>query len=599
MAEPVVFENRNFLVPGAFSKFKITSKSPIAVDTATMIIIGESEGGTPWDASDKDDTAILESMTFTNLPEARTKLRRGDLLDAADMAFNPTTDPILSGARRVVMIRSNKATRSTIVLESNSLDTVNVFSADYGKHANRTAIEVIAAVDPVTGVPGGEIIVYKDADKQESGNIFNPLIELQYVGSETQADLTFTSVTGALKVNNGTIDFIDILVQDYPSIGELASFLEANDFTVTVLNSSYRSELMDDIDISVDVLLAEFLTATYDAQVRFLNLTSEFTTAEQVPSSLKKPLDSLAKTFLTGATQTAASNADWIGSIALAEKQEGFYQIEMSGLPAIAQINKNSVTTSASFENRRERIGGSGTGDYLATPFPDRRQEAKNLNSAFYNYGASPFDRINSDGILTTFQPKFLMVLSFAINSGNGPTTASTFKALNILGSPEVKDMTLGQGGEAEKFILAGAQVITNNELTGAPQITRSVTTFQGANLIASEMSMIATALAMVKDFRIQLEADFIGQTPGGSDPSAGPGSGNSMVGVVEAKAKRLLDGYVSVGFLTGDAVQAAYDNFKIVSKGDKIFIEKDATLTSPLNFIFDIFNVQYFGANT
>lgn len=586
MAEPVLFENREFLEPGGFSKFKIAPAGALAVDVATVLFLGESKGGIPHNATDKTDKEKIDGNTLTNINDADNKLREGDNLDATDLAFFPSNDPNISGARRVIVIRVNQATRSTIVLEASAADTIDVFSTDYGKHTNRTAIEVVTGTDPVTSLPGATITVFKDAASQISDFLFDALINVDYTGAEVAANLTIDTNAGTFKVNNGSTDFVDILLSDYPTIGELGAFLEANDFTVVVLNSSFKTTLMDDV-AALDVLPATYLAGTFEKQLRFLNSVSEFTTAVQKAATARKPLDTLAKTFLTGGTETTPLTADWIAGIALAEKAEAFYQLELSGLTNIAALNKNSVLSSVDVKNRRERIGGSGTGDYVATTFAARQQEAKDLGNAFYIYGASPFDRVNRQGDLVTYEPKFLPALACGINSGSGVTTAPTFKALNVIGNPESPYTQ----DEKDAFILAGCQIIDNNQLTGVPQIVRSVTTFQGANLIASEMSMITTSLAMVKDFRTQLEALFVGQTSGG-----GPAGSSDLKALVEAKARRLLDGYVEIGYLTSDSVQAAFSNLTVTFQGDRVFIEKDATVSSPLNFIFDLFNLSALG---
>jgi hypothetical protein len=588
MANAVIFENEEFYKPGGYAKFKLVKQGSVAVDVATMIIIGESLGGIPYSASDKTEKEILDGMTFNNVNDVENKVREGDLLDGADLAFTPTNDPNLIGTRRVILIRVNQATRSTIDLKGNLIDNMRVWSRDYGKHTNRTAIQVDQVTDPVTGVTGAVITVYKDSAIQVSPELYKPLMEIQYVGAELNANLTFVSAQGALKVNNGTIDFIDILASDYPTIGELANYLEANDFTVTILDSAYETAKLDDINVPMDIkTTAKYVSATFEYQLRWLDLISEFTEASQITATLKKPLDTLSKVFLTGGTETVPVLQDWIDAIVLAEKVEAFYQIELSGILSISQLNKNSVISSNNIKSRRERNGGSGNGDYVGTTKSQRQQEAKDLGNSFYIYGASPFDRVNRKGVLTTYEPKFLPCLSLGINSGNGPTTASTFKALNVIGNPEGKY----SDSEIDAFIKAGCQIIQNNELTGNPQIVRSVTTYQGSNLIASEQSMIATALAVTKDFRIQLENTFVGQTPGG-----GTSGSKDIIGLATAKAIELLDGYVISGYFSGNEIQSAYSNLEVVIKGDSIFIKVDGTITPVINFIFGLFNLSTLG---
>ena len=223
-------------------------------------------------------------------------------------------------------------------------------------------------------------------------------------------------------------------------------------------------------------------------------------------------------------------------------------------------------------------MGGSGAGDYSgADTYDVRRANSKALNSFLYIYGASPIQRYNSDGEFTVFEPKFLPVFAFGINSGNGPATAATFKALDAIGNPEVYS-----SDDVDAFIRSGCMIVTPNPRTGVPRILRSVTTYQGPELIPSEMSMVSTALAMAKNFRIIMEENFVGKNITIGDQ-----------GVIELKAREILDSYVSSGYLTGSDVQAAYQITQFNFAGDKLSIVMDLTETSVLNFIFTLMNVS------
>ena len=284
---------------------------------------------------------------------------------------------------------------------------------------------------------------------------------------------------------------------------------------------------------------------------------------------------------MTGGTHTVPTTQNWTDAIALADKVEAFYQVELSGDIAIAQLNKSAVKFSNKVKIRRERMGGSGAGDYAgADTYAVRQANAKGLNSFLYIYGASPIQRYNSESEFTTFEPKFLPCFAFGISAGNGPATAATFKALDALGNPEVYDQD-----DIDAFIRAGCQIVTINPRTGVPRILRSVTTHQGADLIPSEMSMVATALAMAKNFRVIMEETFTGQTLTENER-----------GVIDAKAREILDSYVDTGYLTGDDVQAAYQITEFNFVGDTVSIVADLTETPVLNFIFTLMNISAYG---
>jgi len=576
MAQPVIFESRQFFRPGGFSKFKLRPQGNVPVDTSTMVLIGKSDGGIPYNASEVAEQD--RPMLFTNINDARDILRKGPLLDACEIAFAPSSDPNISGASRVVCVRVQPATKSQLLLKSNSIDTTLLKSSDYGSHTNNIAIQAVPKTHPqFPSVTGVVITIFKDSQAEESEPLYAPQMELFYPsgGPAASMSVSYVSATDVFRINDGMTNIVDVNLSDFQTIDELADHIRSKNslIEITVIDGGAKPNLMDDIAPTNFKNSAFITTATYMKQLDWLNRVSPLTDAIQIPATLRVSIDPIAKTYLSGGSTSTPTNSDYIGAIALAEKVQAFYQIELSGDPDLAQINKRSVYASCDVKNRRERIGGSGA---LATDtYKDRQQNAKNLNSMFYLYGASPVKFTNSQGQTVTLDPIYLPVFAAAINAGNGPTTPATFKALNCLGNPEKYT-----SDEIDEFIKAGCLIVDTNELTGAPQITRSVTTYQGTNLIASEMSMVTTALALVKDFRIQMENLFVSAT-----------GTRGITAIMRASALKLLESYVTKGWLT-DIDGEAYSNLELVIEGDRVFIKKDATLTAPINFIFDLFNL-------
>lgn len=574
MANAVIFESRQFFKPGGYSKFKLRAQGNLPVDTSTMVLIGKSDGGIPYNAS-----AVAEKerpMLFTSITDARAILRKGPLLDACEIAFAPSSDPNLSGASRVVCIRVQPATQAALTLKSNAINTTDLKSADYGSHTNNIAVQAVSKTHPqFPSVTGLVITMFKDGQTVESDPLYAPLMEMEYVGPAASMSVSYVSATDAFKINDGVSDIVDVKLSDFQTVDELAEHIRSKEplISITMIDGGSAPNLMDDL-AATDIKNAAFIvTATYLTQLDWLNRVSPLTDATQLNATLRVKMDAFAKTYMSGGSTTAPTNNNYIGAMTVAEKVSAFYQIELSGDSDLAQLNKRSVYASCDVKNRRERIGGSGA--KTTDTYKQRQQNAKDLNSMFYIYGASPVKFVNSQGQTVTLDPLYLPVFAAAINSGNGPTTPATFKALNCLGNPEPYS-----SDDVDDFIKAGCLIVDSNELTGAPQITRSVTTYQGGNLIASEMSMVTTALALVKDFRIQMENLFISST-----------GTSGMDAIMRASALKLLDSYVIKGWLT-DVAGAAYSNVELVIEGDRVFIKKDATLTAPINFIFDLFNL-------
>ncbi len=575
MANPALWEGREFLVPGGYSRFKLQPAGSPAVDTSTMIIIGTSEAGTPWNAMGLTDDERV--MIFNNSSDASKALKSGDLFEAVRLAFNPTSDPNLVGARRVIAIRSQEATQSDITLKVNDIPSILVKSREYGRVANSIAIEV----DQVTNaesVTGSIITAYRERETIQSPAMYGISAKIIYTGSESE--MTMTAENGLLKLNNGTTDIATYTLADYSSIQVLMeSVATVPGITVDVISGDWKAIEIDDIPSTSIKDSAKYITVAHAEQLRYLNNVLEYTNATYIPGTgNRKALSEMPKTYMQNGTTSAATINDYIGAISLAEKHEAFYQIEISGDIGVAMLNSESVKSSCDHRNRRERIGGSGA--KMSMTYRERQEAARALNNMFYNYSASPITIVNGAGERVMMDPRFHIVASLAINSGNGPTTSSTAKPLSIIGNPEKYTVS-----EKEDFIRYGCQIVDRSELTGSYKTVRSVTTYQGVNLIASEMSMVATALAIAKDFRVQLEYAFVGR------------AGTEFVdAIIESKAKSLLDGYLEAGFLTQSAKEKAYNNLSIKWEGDKFYISVDGVLTAPINFIFNLLNFKAVG---
>jgi hypothetical protein len=516
-------------------------------------------------------------MVFKNAPDAAKALKSGDLYEAIRLAFNPSSDAGLVGARRVITIRAQTASQSEITLQAGGLPSILVKSREYGKGANGIALEV----DQVTNaelLQGSIITAFNGQETIQSPAMYGMAAKIQYTGAE--AIMLMSVENGVLKFNNGTVDVVTFTLSDYVSVQGLMEIVAAQaGLSVDVLSGDWKAVEIDDIPSTSIKDVAKYITVANAEQLRYLNSVLEYTTATAISGSgNRKTLSDMSKTYLTGGATSASNVSDYIGAIQLAEKHEAFYQIELSGDLGIAMLNSESVKASCDHSNRRERIGGSGA--KASMTYKERQEAARALNSMFYNYSASPITVVNGKGEIVTQDPRFHIVASLAINSGNGPTTSSTAKSLSAIGNPE-KYTTQ----ETEEFIRNGCQVVDRSELSGSYKTVRSVTTYQGVNLIASEMSMVATALAIAKDFRVQMEFAFVGRA--GTE---------FMDALVEAKARSLLDGYLDAGFLTQSAKEQAYSNLEVKWEGDRFYVSVEGVLTSPINFIFNLLNFKAVG---
>lgn len=99
-------------------------------------LIGKSTGGRPQ-----------EVMYFSDLSSAREELISGDLLDACEIAFNPSSSAGIGGAGILAVVRVEPATQSLLTLKDNDtpgVDVITVKSKGYGSYTTGISMKIEA-----------------------------------------------------------------------------------------------------------------------------------------------------------------------------------------------------------------------------------------------------------------------------------------------------------------------------------------------------------------------------------------------------------------------------------------------------------------------
>ncbi|WZK93569.1 tail sheath [Bacillus phage BvP] len=133
-----------------------------------LILIGSANGGQPNVAH-----------SITNYAQARELFRSGDLLDAIEMAWNPS--PTAQGAGRIIAVRTDQATQAK--LKQGGL----IFTSKlYGADAN--GIQVEYGDNTLTKSKRLSVYFTKERYEQVYDNIGN-IFTVQYQGEEAQATI--------------------------------------------------------------------------------------------------------------------------------------------------------------------------------------------------------------------------------------------------------------------------------------------------------------------------------------------------------------------------------------------------------------------------
>ena len=136
MAASVLRFKRIFTrVPGAYS---FTDRSSMALNTpqaqGVIAIVGEGEGGGAGNGG-----AIVE---MDNAQDALDTFRGGVLREMPGIAFDPSLDSRVGGARRVLTVKVNPAVQASRLFSNVDGPALLVTSQDYGLFCNQIAVEV-------------------------------------------------------------------------------------------------------------------------------------------------------------------------------------------------------------------------------------------------------------------------------------------------------------------------------------------------------------------------------------------------------------------------------------------------------------------------
>lgn len=134
MATSLRFHTIFTSVPGIYSytdKSGLTPKSSLA--TGVISLVGDAVGGGAGGG-----TAILE---LNNSQAARDAYRSGPLLEMALLAFDPSGDTRVGGARKILAVKTNPATQGSLVMSNADGPALALTSDDYGAFANQINVQ--------------------------------------------------------------------------------------------------------------------------------------------------------------------------------------------------------------------------------------------------------------------------------------------------------------------------------------------------------------------------------------------------------------------------------------------------------------------------
>lgn len=534
-------------VPGVYSRsYNVTSAS--GVSSGKLCIIGTSNGGKP-----------LELIELGSVAEAKQTLVGGDLLNAAAYAFNGSNDFI---PQKIYALRVNGGKQSELEVKDGENLLYKIKAWDYGVHTNQLRLRIgEGTVEGSTKIT----LSYKE-NNATADDILRKSISIAS-GAENAA-VTINEKNLILTADD--VETITINFDDFPSLAEVVTKINTTeDFMATLLDSD-QAALSGDLDFVENLAINENgvdLCSNYAAIFDALSSIEYVGSIEK--GSIRKVPEAMDDTYFTGGDVSQAEMADWLNGLEVLEAEDIQIIATPCSDPLIQTVIANHCTDMSSTVNRKERtcfLGGK-----LNESDDVGLANARGFNNKLVSYVIdNPIVNNPLTGKTETLDGAMLSVMLAGIESAMSVNVPLTNKTLKVLGFTKKRNIT-----NLEKLIRGGILCCNPrpDDITNHVCI-RSVTTYQSADLIANERSMVREDLYMNRDLRKAFGLG-IGQ-PNRSNPA-------SIKATLKMKAKEWAD----LGYIIPDDSNNNVWNESVKIDGDKIYLTYSRYLTAPTNFIF------------
>ena len=545
--KPALFQSAGqaseHLRPGVYSRINSVRNSLGFASATNGVIIGRGFGPEPF---------VLHEFTGTG--EVLADIAGGDLREALRLSFDPS--PQFQPQRLFAMV-VNASTRATRTLN----DVLVVTSRQYGAHTNRISIVVAAGT-----TEGRKITLrYRGLD-EVFDNVVRPLLTL--TGTTGEVTITNTASVGTL-VSGAVTATLD----EYATIQDLADYLSAQDDLTAEVEPGAENRSPRELDqvTSVAITSGAVFGGLATAIVDTLNGASALVTAATVPAEgIQPPNNMTDPVFLTGAVNGDYTSAQWNTALEALEAEDIQYVATPDSDPAVHAAIRTHCRTMSSVTNRKERqfVVGGGLTDSVS----DATDGSKALNSfeGMLVHSGGGFEQRNALGIIQQFPDSYAACMVMAMKTAMAIAAPLTAKQLNVLRF--VKKL---RGSEITTLLRNGVCVLAYND-SNMPAIERQLNTYQTDDLKRNEFSMMSIQSFVSRDIRTYLHELFIGNA-----------QYRTALGALEGAARNRLAGYVDLGLFTSDSQGRTFWNVKLRSEGDKIWLDYDANITAPINFVF------------
>ncbi len=560
-------------IPGIFSRVDTSGGAGVGVGIEiNSAIIGESFGGEPGKA-----------LLFTDENQAKAVLVGGPLLDAVLFALDPSSDGAPSF---VIGVRMNNAIKATITLLNTATDVIDVEDRDFGVSGNQIQV----AVENGT-TTGKKVSIQKATELEIFDDVTAPFFDLIYTGAGTPAvlDITATNLTTAITGGPGG-ENLNIVLSTLNTIQDLVDTINAaasGVYTATITGNS--TETLDKLDLvaAQNILVSYSVVGINFAIIDTLSTESAIVSAKFPSGGSRLIPDNIAFAFLSGGAENTPTDASQLTSVLSGLLTEDLMLLALiSSDAALKAVFKTHIAFANGVFGKAERVGfvGEDFGATKSVAITTAKADAVIEDEGAIAVMANGFTRRDRFGVIKNWGSIYTAAVAAGLKSSLSVTEAITGKRINSVDS-EFKFL------QAEEIDLIKSGVTSANITAGVPgyRFTRSVSSFQGSNLIENEHSMKLTTLFVIKTIRNFVEARHKG---------FGILDDLKLVDIVNDVTEQLIDLKASriivINPNEADLIkrEAFRDVKAIAQTADQAAISFFARIPAPFNFGFITFNV-------
>lgn len=385
-----------------------------------LVLLGSATGGQP-----------NVPHTISNFAQAREIFRGGELLDAIEMAWNPS--PNVTGAGKIIAIRTDAATQATL-----TQGALTFTSKLYGVDANGIQVEITD--NAVTDSKRLGVYFTKERYERVYDNIGN-IFTVQYTGEEaaatvevkvdstsklaTQLVLSVGADTGSMaavrtyELGAGLYQDVHVLVNDINNLP---------DFKAQMIslggNKNIETEFLD-VLAAADIKAAPKTVTAVGADLQDVIASDAYVSVE-VDRKQALP-ETISLTSLAGA-KTEPAPPSWASLFSLITDLNAYYVVPLTSDSAIhGELSQFLRDSSNNGMHLRGLVGG-GIGETL----DEMRSRQMNLRNARMGVVGNSGTRRMADGRVYNFPAFMYAALVAGVASGLEIGEPITYKKVNI-----------------------------------------------------------------------------------------------------------------------------------------------------------------------